>query len=174
MNNEQIKSDLLINEWQLGSQLNQAVANGTRCKFNLLLSLLSDDARDFAQFSFKAKEEANLVQAELRSLFFLPKTQPLINKGISLTQAKRLNEDLLNLQLSSIRLHQLLSNEALLSRHERNEFPADVVENLSLVAQHRLSQNHINTDVAKGIDFSLMKQYQQLDLESRPLQITYM
>lgn len=174
MNSEQIKSNLLINEWQLGSQLNQAVANGTRCKFNLLLSLLSDDARDFAQFSFKAKEEAALAEAQLRTSLFLPETQPLINKGISLTQAKRLNEDLHNEKLTSIRLRQLLHNEALLSRYEKKEIPADIVENLSLLTQQRLSQSGITTELSKGIDASLMKQYQQLDLENRPLQVTYM
>ena len=150
------------------------MANGTRCKFNLLLSLLSDDARDFAQFNFKEKEEAALAQAKLRTSLFLPERQPLINKGISLIQAKRLNEDLQHSQLSSVRLRQLLGNEALLSRHEKNEIPADIVDNLSLLIQQRLSQSSITTELAKGVDASLMRQYQQLDLENRPLQVTYM
>ena len=53
MNIEQIDQQVIINEWQLGQQLNTAVHSGTREKFNLLLSFLSDDARDFAQFDIK-------------------------------------------------------------------------------------------------------------------------
>lgn len=173
MNSEQIKSDLLINEWQLGSQLNQAVANGTRCKFNLLLSLLSDDARDFAEFSFKEQREAALAQAQLRASLFLPEAQPLINKGISLTQAGQLNEDLQSLNLDSIRLRLLLNNEAVLSRNKKDDIPVDIVENLSLLTQHRLTQSPLNSELSKGVDATLMKQYQQLDLENRPLQVTY-
>ena len=39
MNIEQFDQQIIINEWQLGQQLNTAVHSGTREKFNLLIKL---------------------------------------------------------------------------------------------------------------------------------------
>ena len=68
MNSIQVEAGLLINEWQLGTQLNVAVTDGTRDKFNLLLSLLSDDARDFSQFELPKATQASLTEVECTSL----------------------------------------------------------------------------------------------------------
>lgn len=175
MNIEQNESGLLINEWQLGQQLNTAVHSGTRDKFNLLLSLLSSDARDFAEFSFKTAHESPLAEQELRDSLFLPPAKPLVNEGISIEQASSLSQDLHKKDLTSIRLKQLLSNEALLSRSISEEIPADIVDNLPFLSQKRLMTKQENVPLeSKGVDADLMAQYQALDLENKPIKLTYM
>ncbi|WP_413693742.1 VC2046/SO_2500 family protein [Psychromonas sp. KJ10-2] len=132
MNIEQLKQQAVINEWQLGQQLNTAVHAGTRDKFNLLLSFLSDDARDFAQFDVKSNPELVSEEQDLRAYFELPATQPLLDSGPSSTLLAELNQDLHQGQLADIRLKQLLTNEALFARNEQGVLPADILDNLPL------------------------------------------
>ena len=178
MNNEQIENRLLINEWQLGTQLNVAVVNGTRDKFNLLLSLLSDDARDFSQFDLPKATQASLTTLELRESLSLAEPQPLVNKGLSLQQSEKLSIAVHKQDLSSIRLQSLLNNEALLTRQSEVNFDVEVVDNLSFLSQTRLKHDNDNEpdnkDQAKGVDFALIEKYQALQLENKPLNITYM
>ncbi|GLS89779.1 hypothetical protein GCM10007916_08460 [Psychromonas marina] len=177
MNSKQIEAGLLVNEWQLGTQLNVAVANGTRDKFNLLLSLLSDDARDFSQFDTPKATQASLNEVELRESLALGEAQPLVNEGLSLPQAKQINSAVQQGHLCDARLHSLLNNEALLSRTHKANFDTDVVDNLSFLAQTRLKQTEIEAENAgaslNGIDHTLMEKYQAMNLESKPLQVSY-
>ena len=181
---EQENLNLVINEWQLGQQLNTAVHNGTREKFNLLLSMLSDDARDFSQFSVPSAAQSELTEAKqnLRDTFSLPDTQPLVNKGISPEQAGLMNHHLKTNKLSSIRLQYLLNNEALLSRNEAVLIDSDIKDNLSFLSQHRLAES-LQTEITSpssiaeqtsGIDINLIREYQALDLDNNPISVTYM
>lgn len=178
MNNKQIESGLLINEWQLGAQLNIAVTTGARDKFNLLLSLLSDDARDFSQFDLPKATQAALNRIELRQSFFLPEPQPLVNQGITLQQSEKLSLALHKKNLCDIRLQSLLNNEAILSRQNKSDFDADVVDNLSFLTQTRLKHANIVEQEkeisAKGVDHVLMENYQALNLDNKPVKVTYM
>jgi len=181
---EQDNLNLVINEWQIGQQLNTAVHNDTREKFNLLLSMLSNDARDFSQFALPKKTELDAVDSEqdLRHVFSLSQTQPLVNKGISCEQAALMNTHLQANQLSSIRLQYLLNNEAILSRSDSALIDNDVKDNLSLLSQQRLTENlQINNcstssdlEQLSGVDINLMREYEALDLENKPLSVTYM
>ena len=177
MNSKQVEAGLLRNEWQLGTQLNVAVSNGTRDKFNLLLSLLSDDARDFSQFDTPKATQASLSEVELRESLALGNSQPLVNEGLSLQQAKQVNEAVHQGNLCDARLHSLLNNEALLSRTHKANFDIEVVDNLSFLAQTRLKQTEMDTEKGvsslKGIDHAMMEKYQGMNLESKPLQVSY-
>lgn len=183
MNIEQQDAGLVVNEWQLGQQLNSAVHNGTREKFNLLLSLLSDDARDFAQFALpqEKQESAAAQQTDLRASFSLAPAQPLVNKGMSLQQAQALNHNLQKSNLSTLRLQLLLNNEALLSRAEEQVVPSEVRDNLTLLSQQRLADSLQAANPASaagstvtGVDHLLMEQYKALDIENKPVKLTYM
>lgn len=184
MNIEQKENNLLINEWQLGQQLNTAVVTGTRDKFNLLLSFLSDDARDFAQFSSPKQALDGLpIPTDMRAYFSLADAQPLVNKGMSLEQAQVLNQNVQASNLCSIRLQLQLTNEPLLSRSEELMIESDVSDNLSFLSQCRLTK-HLQAakslsdlpsdEVAKGINHQLMEEYQALDLDNKPIKVTYM
>ncbi|MGJ8581326.1 MAG: VC2046/SO_2500 family protein [Psychromonas sp.] len=181
MNIEQLKQQAVINEWQLGQQLNTAVHAGTRDKFNLLLSFLSDDARDFAQFDVKTNPEQVAAKEDLRAYFELPATQPLLNTGPSNRLLAELNEDLHQGKLADIRLKQLLSNDALLSRTELGILPADIIDNLPLHKKLRVNatkaythdSEHEGNQTLSGIDANLLDEYKKLDLENNPLKITH-
>ena len=190
MNIEQKDTGLLINEWQLGQQLNTAVHNGTREKFNLLLSFLSDDARDFGQFALQQEKQIDTKSGEtnLRSAFSLPESQPLVNKGMSAAHAQTLNQNVKDENLSSIRLQLLLNNEALVSRSDTLLIDSEVSDNLTFLSQQRLTASlqsvteTANTPVETansvneltGVNAELMAQYQALDLQNKPIKVTYM
>ncbi|WP_299666038.1 VC2046/SO_2500 family protein [uncultured Psychromonas sp.] len=190
MNIEQLNQQIVINEWQLGQQLNTAVQNGTRDKFNLLLSLLSDDVRDFAQFTGRVEQSEVEKKIDLRAYFDLPKAQPLVNTGPSANVLAELNSDLHNNKLTDIRFKQLLANEALLSKQVSGEFPDDVLDNLPLLKKQRVNaayqstlSSSVNdkevsayaTDASSpiGMDVSLLDEYKNLDLENKPLRVHY-
>ena len=68
-------NSVLVNESQLGVRLNQAIGSNRRGEFGLLLSLLSIDARDMAQFNTEKYKSA-----DLRAKFDLPEQQRLLNQ----------------------------------------------------------------------------------------------
>lgn len=177
MNSKQIESGLLINEWQLGTQLNVALTNGTRDKFNLLLALLSVDARDFSQFKLPKATQESLTQQALRESLSLPIAQPLVNVGYSLQQAKKVSIAAHNKDLSDIRLQSLLNNEAILSRISNPSFDVDVVDNLSFLAQRRLKSEQTQDEEAvpstNGVDYALLKSYEDLNLKDKPVTVRY-
>ncbi|MEI6897577.1 MAG: VC2046/SO_2500 family protein [Psychromonas sp.] len=178
MNNKQIEAGLLINEWQLGTQLNVAVSNGTREKFNLLLSLLSADVCDFSQFELPKATQYSLTPVELRQYFSLAETQPLVNQGMSLAQAEKISISVHKKNLVAVRLQSLLNNEAILSRYHAPHFDSDVVDNLSFLSQTRLKNTQSDEEqselTANGIDHQLMENYQALNFDDKPLKVTYM
>lgn len=182
MNIEQIDQQIVINEWQLGQQLNTAVQTGARDKFNLLLSLLSDDARDFAQFDIAIPEQPDVKKTDLRAYFELPNAQPLINDGPSEMLLSELNHDLQQKKMVDIRLKLLLTNEALLSKKVTGQLPEDILDNLPLLKRQRIDAAYEENmpaifDIKKeapGMDVELLDEYKNLDLANRPLQVRYL
>ena len=65
----------LINEAQIGSRLNAAIEHNRRGEFALLLSLLSADARDMAQFQWQKELD---TAEKLQRQFELPPKQTLV------------------------------------------------------------------------------------------------
>jgi len=177
MNSKQVETGLLINEWQLGTQLNIAVSDGARDKFNLLLSFLSQDVRDFAQFDLPHATQDTLSTIELRESLFLPAPQPLVNSGISLQQSEKLSLALHKNKMTELRLQCLLNNEAVLSRQAQPDLDAEVVDNLSFLSQTRLqhgnNQDSKEQNGTAGVDHDLMENYQALNFETNPVKVNY-
>jgi hypothetical protein len=183
MNIEQLDQQVIINEWQLGQQLNRAVHKGTREKFNLLLSFLSADARDFAQFAIKPQIDEPNDKNDLRKHFNLNAAQPLVNEGPSEVLLAELNKDLQQTKMHEIRFKQLLTNEALLCKKVSNSLPRDVLDNLPLIKQKRVNEAYQSAMSASikeeqpidmvGVDAHLLDEYGDLDLQNRPVQIRY-
>ncbi|ABM00029.1 VC2046/SO_2500 family protein [Shewanella amazonensis] len=67
----------LVNESQVGDRLARAVEEGRRGDFGLILAMLSQDARDFAEFCLSGDES---VEQKLQKHFELPPQQPLVAK----------------------------------------------------------------------------------------------
>jgi len=184
MNIEQLDQQVIINEWQLGQQLNTAVHSGTRDKFNLLLSFLSEDSRDFAQFDIKNPDPDTDNKADLRAQFDLPAAQPLVNEGPSTALLAELNQDLQQTKLHDIRLKQLLTNEAVLCKTPSGALPIDVLDNLPLIKQLRINQsaelelseivvNDHEPMITQGVDAHLLDEYKNLDLMNNPVRNHY-
>jgi triphosphoribosyl-dephospho-CoA synthetase len=113
----------------------------------------------------------------LRASLALPEEQPLVNEGITLEQAKKINIAIHKGNLCDVRLQTLLNNEAILSRNNVANFDADIVDNLSFLSQARLKQSEVDsgngTKALKGIDHAMMAKFQALNLDNKPLQVSY-
>ncbi len=67
---------ILVNEWQLGSALNQAVHQGHRGEFGLLLSMMVQDVRFHGSFQLEKTAEGEPLP--LRHRFELPEEAPTV------------------------------------------------------------------------------------------------
>ncbi|MDO6640666.1 VC2046/SO_2500 family protein [Shewanella sp. 5_MG-2023] len=107
----QIESPL-VNELQLGNRLNDAVEHHRRGEFALLLSMLSNDACDMAQFQV----DKNLsIDEKLYKQLHIPKPQALVC-DISQQQAINHAGDFYESGLSQFHLQQALKPEAVVTR----------------------------------------------------------
>ncbi|ABI39130.1 conserved hypothetical protein [Shewanella sp. MR-4] len=124
----------LINEAQIGSRLNAAIEHNRRGEFALLLSLLSADARDMAQFQWQ-KELDNAEK--LQRQFELPPKQALVadlstdnkvtdNSAVFVEQGAR-----------AFQLQQALRPEALVIRGAEPIAMAEALSNCDLTTRLR-------------------------------------
>jgi hypothetical protein len=121
-----VHANLLINDSQLGDSLNQAVHQGRRGDFGLLLAMLSEDARDLPRI-----DEPVTVAGEpdWRGHFALPEpTPPLFAEEIDQNRAAGLSRLAGELQQDSLRLLLAMRGEPL--KPSRHELPAEVTSNL--------------------------------------------
>ncbi|MDP5292311.1 VC2046/SO_2500 family protein [Oceanimonas sp. CHS3-5] len=122
-----VHANLLINDSQLGDSLNQAVHQGRRGDFGLLLAMLSDDARDLPRIEEPAAETG---EPDWRAHFALPEpTPPLFADGVDHIRAAGLSRLAGELQQDSLRLLLAMRGEPL--KPSRNELPAEVASNLA-------------------------------------------
>ncbi|MCG9730916.1 hypothetical protein L1D44_13925 [Shewanella sp. Isolate13] len=134
MNVAQVESTL-INESQLGSRLNHAVGANRRGEFGLLLSMLSEDARDMAQF----QTEAHLSH-DLRSKFELPTPQALVGQldgDIMVTDNSQVHQQS---GATAFRLANVLNEEALVIRRKESLEMQEVLANCALSVRQRYNQ----------------------------------
>ncbi|MCT7656622.1 hypothetical protein MBH78_22305 [Oceanimonas sp. NS1] len=121
-----IHANLLINDSQLGDSLNQAVHQGRREDFGLLLAMLSEDARDLPRIDQPA---AGLSEPDWRAHFALPEpTPPLFAEAVDEARATGLSRLAGELQQDSLRLLLAMRGEPL--KPARSELPAEVTANL--------------------------------------------
>ncbi|QOL25163.1 queD like 2 [Thalassotalea sp. LPB0316] len=161
---------LLVNESQLGSQLNHCVVEKRRSDFSLMLAMLSEDVRDFSEFHRAENNPHEQIidpEVQLRRLFDLPKSQPLALE--SLEDIAHFNQagEVVEQHFDDIRLKQCLAPKPLAFRDDKAFIPSQIKANLSLCQQQRLSQPQSksiaqapNTNVAnwlKNVKTSLVK-----------------
>ncbi|ABZ76503.1 conserved hypothetical protein [Shewanella halifaxensis HAW-EB4] len=125
----------LINESQLGSRLNHAVGSNRRGEFGLLLSMLSEDARDMAQFQTAAH-----LSHDLRIKFELPAPQTLIGQlddDIMVTDNSLVHQQS---GATAFRLANTLNEEALVIRCKESLAMQEVLANCALSVRQRYGQ----------------------------------
>lgn len=125
---------LLINEVNLGTRLNHAVSDDRRGEFALLLAMLSDDARDMAQFHLPHSLED--TDSRLRQRFELPRSQPLL---VNITEQAVIDNSAVFHQqgMSAFHLQQSLTPEALVIRGHESIAMNAVLNNCDRVTQSR-------------------------------------
>ncbi|WP_372872819.1 VC2046/SO_2500 family protein [Shewanella sp.] len=123
----------LVNESQVGDRLARAVEDGRRGDFGLILAMLSQDARDFAEFCLSTDVS---VEQKLSKQFELPPKQPLVafpgnqecmdNSGVFRTFGH-----------TAFRLNQALLPEPVLIRGEQSADMAVVLNNCEAHVRRR-------------------------------------
>lgn len=139
--NEPIK-DILVNELQLGEQLNECIHEDRRSHFSLVLAMLTEDVRDHAQFMLPQTEDAKKDSNEqsLRKLFNVSSPTPL---GLtSLDEIKQYNQaDLIEQHnLTELRLLNAIAPKPLAFRDDVKHINMDVINNTSIHCQKRLRE----------------------------------
>ncbi|ACJ29122.1 Conserved hypothetical protein [Shewanella piezotolerans WP3] len=136
----------LVNELQLGSRLNSAVETNRRGEFALLLSLLSADARDMAQF-----HTPEFKQQDLRAKFELGESQPLIKRLTIDSPVTNNSSAFQNGGITAFRLNNAVDEEALVIRGNDQLDMEEVIANCdihtrnryqNIATEHRVKHSH--------------------------------
>ncbi len=130
---------MLINEWQTGSRLNEAVQQQRRSDLSLWLAFLSPAVEEFAQFytpeSQSARFQSDLYQQlgirQARPFSFVPEDEIHLKQQAEAFQ-----------QGGTVALHlmQCLQGAPLVMEDNSKKLPDDVIASLSLHARRHLNQ----------------------------------
>lgn len=145
---DNIKNEILINELQLGEQLNQCVHKKERSQFSLLLAMLTDDVQAHAQFSLP-KSELAISQSEeenLRDRFKLPQAQLLSLKEIGQVGSYNQADLVQSNNLSELRLLNAIKPTPLAFRDDKTFIAKYVLENTSLYCQKKYKSKSLDDD----------------------------
>ena len=147
---DDVKNNILINESQLGEQLNECIHEGKRSDFSLLLAMLTDDVRAHAQFSLphSSNDAPATNELNLRDFYNLPKAQQLAIDGleqITLYNQVHLAKDN---KLTELHLLNAITPNPLAFRNDNKYISQDVLGNTSLYCQKKYKeqlQGNVNT-----------------------------
>lgn len=157
---DNIKNEILINELQLGEQLNQCVHKKERSQFSLLLAMLTDDVQAHAQFSLP-KSELAISQSEeeiLREQFKLPQAQLLSLREIDQVGAYNQSDLVQSNNLSELRLLNAIKPPPLAFRDDKKFIAKDVLENTSLYCQKKyMSRDLVGDFKTTRLDFKAIE-----------------
>ena len=143
---------VLKNELDIGVSLNKATAANHRGDFSLILSLMSQDVRDMAQFEHTDK-------INLRSQFELPKTTPT---EVSLADKADFNEHSQVFRTQNhteFRLQQSLKPEPLVCRGSEPAFIQKALNNCDIHTVNRFK--NIESKVSQKPKVAFLDQLQQ-------------
>ena len=98
LNVEGVDNTILVNELQLGEQLNTCIHAKRRSDFSLMLAMLTDDVRAHSQFSLPLTEVevVDTTDTSLRKTFHLPEPAPLALKSTDQLKENRQTLSLLS------------------------------------------------------------------------------
>ncbi|WP_394201815.1 VC2046/SO_2500 family protein [Shewanella waksmanii] len=134
-------NELLINESHLGTRLNVAVSGARRGEFALLLALMSNDARDMAQFV--GEHASQEIEQKLRSQFDMPPQQQLIAQ-FGKDEMVNHSDEYYRGGLTAFRLQQSLKPEAFVNRGNMDSGMREALAN----AEPRAKLNYLYPEEA--------------------------
>lgn len=139
MNTQSINSNLLVDELQLGEQLNHCVHNERRSDFALMLSMLTDDVRAHSQFKLPLSSNVKLATTEqqLRKSLELPEPLRLSLSSLDDIDEFSLAHFVENKQLESVHLSQALKPAPLSFRDDKLHVDTNVMANTTLYCQQQ-------------------------------------
>lgn len=126
----------LVNEWQLQSQLNQALAQNHRADFGLWLAMLSPAVEEMAEFTLKDEIQPK-AKPDLRLQLGVSTRLELSAQSDDARCMRQHLDALLEGGLASWRLASLLQPPPMVICNDRKKLDADVLDNLSVHALRR-------------------------------------
>lgn len=130
---------MLINEWQLGSELNQALQHQHRADFQLWLSFLSVATEEQASFCL-ADPAATAKPVDLRQQLQLADLRDPALQPADINEMYHQGQALIQDGFAALRLSMLLRPQPQVVRHDAKKLSADLLDNLSLHCQRHLRQ----------------------------------
>lgn len=130
---------MLINEWQLGSELNQALQHHCRADFQLWLSVLSPATEEQAGFCIP-DGNATLQVTDLRQQLHLPDMRDPALQSADIPRMYQHGQTLQQGGLAALRLSMLLQPPPQVIRHDAKKLSAELLDSLSLHSQRHLQQ----------------------------------
>lgn len=130
---------MLINEWQLGTQLNQALHQQRRADFQLWLAALSPAIEEQAEFCL-ADADATPKTADLRTQLQLAEPRNAAMSATDIPLMQRHNSVFQQGGFSALRLATLLQPAPVVIEHDSRKLSASLKDNLSLHVLRHLQQ----------------------------------
>ncbi|MGN1394305.1 MAG: VC2046/SO_2500 family protein [Succinivibrionaceae bacterium] len=128
-----IRNKFLVDELQLGNTLNEAVSNGDRAYFSLLLSMISNDVTDNASVVDPQKNKVS--NEDLRAKFHLLEPRSFYATDEDYEIAEGYNTCLANGNISDINLTICMKHEPFAVKDE--EIPNNILNNLSPLQRNK-------------------------------------
>ncbi|OBP15213.1 hypothetical protein A5320_07475 [Rheinheimera sp. SA_1] len=137
----------LVNEWQLQSQLNQALQTHHRADFSLWLAMLSPAVEEMAQFFPTPLADEPKKPTLYQQLGVNPQRDYAMQEDdVALFDAQ--HQALVADGYAQWRLMSLLNPNAVVVRHDPKKLSADVSESLSFHTKRRLSATPLSMPTA--------------------------
>lgn len=102
---------ILVNEWQLGDALGQAIQTDRRSDFGLMLAMLSQDVRLHGEFQLPKPDEK--PSKDLREQFQLPEPEPMLGEYQQPQRSVKIADAFQKSDLVQSRLQHCLKPDAL-------------------------------------------------------------
>ncbi len=130
---------MLINEWQLGNELNQALQHQHRADFQLWLSFLSVATEEQASFCL-ADTAATAKPVNLRQQLQLADNRDPALQPTDIGLMYHQGQTFIHGGFAALRLSMLLQPQPQVVQHDAKKLNADLLDNLSLHCQRHLRQ----------------------------------
>jgi hypothetical protein len=142
-------SAMLINEWQLGTELNQALHQQRRADFQLWLAALSPAIEEQAEFCL-ADATATPKMADLRRQLQLAEPRNAAMSATDIQLMQHHNQLFQQGGFAALRLATLLQPAPVVVEHSAGKLHADVKDNVSLHVLRHLQQAKQRSALSQG------------------------
>lgn len=153
----------IINEWQLGVRLNNALQHQQRADFSLWLALLSPETAEMAEFCTPDGSSEPVQHDIYQQLAIRPQRAFGFSEG-DLERMLQQNQALQQGGIPGIKLASALLPEPLVLKDDPRKIPENIWQNLSVHSRRRLTEGNIGRDEANPAGlYQVLQQLHQTD-----------